>query len=127
MRVSVSYFDQILGKRESWTHQLCNFTVFNVIILWFWNFAWVQNFAKIAKFNAFKVYERSSLRCILFQVVWWSHVYSNRMEVLKLILFVSLVSICRTEFVLFSESSKRTSCITADCIWSNECKWFGCP
>ena len=29
--------------------------VFNFAILWFWNFSRVQSFAKIAKFNIFKV------------------------------------------------------------------------
>ena len=44
IQVSVSYFDQILGKRESQTRQ-----VFNFAILWFWNFLWVQNIVKMVK------------------------------------------------------------------------------
>ena len=55
IKVSISYFDQILGKRESQTWQLLNFAGTNVAILWFWNFLQKQNFAKIVK-NHFEIY-----------------------------------------------------------------------
>ena len=64
MRSSISYFDQILGKRESQTRQ-----EFNSAILWFWNFfvytisrKW-SKIAKIAKFNTFKAYVQVKITC----------------------------------------------------------------
>ena len=44
IRVSISYFDQILGKRESQTRQ-----VFDFVILWFENSPRVQNLANMVK------------------------------------------------------------------------------
>ena len=40
----MSYFHQIFGKKES----QFNFAIFNSV-LWFWNFPWVQNLAKMVR------------------------------------------------------------------------------
>ena len=46
IRVSLSYFDQILGKRESQTRQIFNFAV-----LWNWNISQVKNRFKVSDFS----------------------------------------------------------------------------
>ena len=44
MRVSISYFDQMLGKRESQNRQVFIFAEYKILRKW-------SKFAKIAKFN----------------------------------------------------------------------------
>ena len=50
MRVSISYFDQILEKKESQTRQIFNFAILKLYA----GTKFLKNWLEIAKFNTFK-------------------------------------------------------------------------